>query len=211
MNALLAHTPRMADSTASSVQVASQTDLPNQLLLTHILDAQRSGNNCLPEQLGLDAVAYSALLQRHFHSPLTRHRTEPCNSHDSPLQQAIQERGQLRQQLLDLRRDEWQELHDLLLQHRAGLDESEIWLAAIIAAACLGSSHLWRDLGLPSRDSLRQLLLHNFPLLARRNDRDMRWKKFFYKQLCEQQGGYVCRAPSCDQCPTHHECFGDEA
>lgn len=207
MNALLAPAPLLADNKPCCTQVASQTDLPNQLPLTHILNAQRSGNSCLPEQLGLDAIAYTTLQQRYFPSQQDR----SFRPHDASLQQAIQERGQLRQQLLDLRRDEWQELHDLLLLHRSGLDESESWLAAIIAAACLGSSHLWRDLGLPTRDALRQLLLHNFPLLARRNDRDMRWKKFFYKQLCEQQGGYVCRAPSCDQCPTHHECFGDEA
>ena len=36
--------------------------------------------------------------------------------------------------------------------------------------------------------------MHNFPQLARRNTQDMRWKKFLYKQLCEQDGGYVCRS-----------------
>ena len=116
----------------------------------------------------------------------------------------------LRQQLLELRRDEWQEIRDLLLNSRRGEDTAEIWLTNIIAAGCLGGNHLWRDLGLPSRAALRDMLLHNFPVIALRNDRDMRWKKFFYKQLCEQQGGYVCRSPSCDQCPTYQDCFGDE-
>ena len=83
-------------------------------------------------------------------------------------------------------------------------------MAPIVAAACLGGDHLWRDLGLASRQQLRELLQHNFPQLAQRNVNDMRWKKFFYKQLCEQDGGYVCRSPSCEQCPTHHDCFGEE-
>lgn len=206
MNAILATLSAPSASSSSHDAKASAPFLPNQIYLSCILTAQRNGNTCLPEQLGLDATTYASLLQRHA-TPLMP--IVPVET--SAVTQAIRERSQLRQQLLDLRQDEWQELHALLLQHRAGLDESERWLAAMVAAACLGSSHLWRDLGLPSRATLRQLLQDNFPALAQRNDRDMRWKKFFYKQLCEQQGGYVCRAPSCDQCSTYQECFGDEA
>lgn len=97
-----------------------------------------------------------------------------------------------------------------MLDARAGIDETEQWLAEIIAAACLGMDHLWQDMGLWSRKELSDLLQRNFPALAVLNDRDMKWKKFLYKQLCDQQGIYVCRAPSCDVCADYNVCFGPE-
>ena len=36
-------------------------------------------------------------------------------------------------------------------------------------------------------------------LRTQRNTRDMKWKKFLFKQLCETEGIYICRAPTCDQ------------
>jgi nitrogen fixation protein NifQ len=83
-------------------------------------------------------------------------------------------------------------------------------LAACVARACLGDDHLWHDLGLPKREVLSDLLHEHFPLLARRNTHNMRWKKFFYLQLCEQVGVRACRAPSCGVCVNHGECFGSE-
>jgi len=175
---------------------------PNTEFFMEIIGAQRWGKNCLPTHLGLEDAQYEKLIQRYFSG--IKNLLPRNNETDD-------ENGQLRQQLLELRREEWQELRELLLAHRRDEDISEEWLASIIAAACLGSSHLWRDLGLSSRDNLKNLLFSNFPKLAMRNDKDMRWKKFLYKQLCEQGGHYVCRAPSCDVCPTYDECFGDES
>lgn len=97
-----------------------------------------------------------------------------------------------------------------MLEARAGLDDSETWLAEIVACACMGMDHLWQDMGLWSRKELSELMHRNFPALAQRNDRDMKWKKFLYKQLCEQEGIYVCRAPSCDVCSDYLNCFGPE-
>ena len=174
----------------------------NSQYVQQIVQAQRHGNTCLPTRLGLTEQDYAALLHT-YAATLNPFMIEP-----SP---TAVECSALRQQLLDLRRDEWQDLVDLLLSHRLQQDESEIWLAHIVAAACMGSEHLWRDLGMQTREQLRQLLTDNFPELVRRNDKDMRWKKFFYKQLCEQEGGYVCRSPTCEQCPTYHDCFGDES
>ncbi len=87
--------------------------------------------------------------------------------------------------------------------------ESE-WLIALIVAACLGSDHLWQDLGLFSRKELSALLTYNFPQMAVKNSKDMKWKKFIYKQLCEEEGIYICRAPSCDVCQDYQHCFGSE-
>lgn len=106
--------------------------------------------------------------------------------------------------------DEFEDIRELLLdgatERGAVVDE----LAACVARACLGDDHLWHDLGLPRREALSELLNEYFPLLATRNVNNMRWKKFFYKQLCEQVGVRACRAPSCGVCAQFGDCFGSE-
>lgn len=171
---------------------------PTRHWLTQIWQSQQAGHTCLPACLGLSASQH-----QHF----IAHYLPECSLHTRPMtdQEAI------REDLLQLRHDEWQQLYQLLHEHRLGQDpEAETAWASIIAAACLGSDHLWHDLGLTSRQELRDLLFYYFPTLAARNVKNMRWKRFFYKQLCEQEGGYVCRAPTCEQCSTYQECFGDE-
>ena len=83
-------------------------------------------------------------------------------------------------------------------------------LAERVAVASLGDNHLWQDLQLPSRKELTQLMSHWFPQLAARNDRDMKWKKFLYKQLCERAELFICRAPTCAVCSDYARCFGPE-
>lgn len=174
----------------------------NHAWLKQIILAQRAHRSCLPRHLGLCPEVYETMIKLHFtESP------ELQNLGDMPRD----EQNEIREELLELRRDEWLELSLLLLDGRHGREQEEVWLADIVAAACLGGNHLWRDLGLASRQHLRELLNHNFPRLAKRNVQDMRWKKFFYKQLCERDGGYVCRAPTCGVCPTYDECYGEES
>lgn len=171
----------------------------NPLWLTQIREAQRAGQTCLPFYLGLTEPEFQALMVRCVPNYASGDPRLPSES------------DLLRDDLLNLRRDEWQQLQSLLVEHRHGQDsETETAMASIVAAACLGGGHLWRDLGLSSRQQLRDLLFYNFPTLAARNVNNMRWKKFFYKQLCEQEGGYVCRSPTCEQCSTYQECFGEE-
>jgi nitrogen fixation protein NifQ len=86
----------------------------------------------------------------------------------------------------------------LLKQHSLTDGQESDWMIGIIVASCLGNDHLWQDLGLWSRAQLSAMLHHNFPTLAVKNDKDMKWKKFLYKLLCEAEGIYICRAPSCD-------------
>jgi nitrogen fixation protein NifQ len=175
---------------------------PNSLWLSHIFVAQRFGLGQLPSLLGLNQCQWLQLWRLHFpHSKLIQLQLYG---------QRVVEKGQLRQQLLELRHDEWQELVNLLLQHRRGIDQSEVWMAQIVAAGCLSEQHLWQDLGLSSRVMLKQLLRYNYPKLVAKNLQSMRWKRFFYKQLCEQGGAYVCRSPSCESCSTYQECFGHE-
>jgi nitrogen fixation protein NifQ len=104
---------------------------------------------------------------------------------------------------------EYEDLLDLLLQH-GGDDEETRWVALAVAAACLEQNHLWQDLGLPNREVLSCLLCHYFPALAARNVNNMKWKKFFYKQLCERAEIQVCKAPSCGVCADYPKCFGPE-
>lgn len=105
---------------------------------------------------------------------------------------------------------ELQDLVTLLQDNCANRDSNEEHLAGIVAAACAGMDHLWQDLGLRSRKDLSELMQRNFPALAARNSRDMKWKKFLYKQLCEKEGLNACRAPSCDHCADYKKCFGPE-
>jgi nitrogen fixation protein NifQ len=84
------------------------------------------------------------------------------------------------------------------------------WIIDLLVAGCLGGDHLWQDLGLFARSDLSALISTNFPGLAGRNSKDMKWKKFLYKQLCEAEGIYVCRSPTCEACADFVKCYGPE-
>lgn len=102
---------------------------------------------------------------------------------------------------------EEEDLRRLLLAHRAHGRPEEEWLAAIIARRAQGANHLWEDLGLDSRDDLNHLMSRYFPALSARNVANMRWKKFFYRLLCEEEGLTLCKSPSCGQCSDFAICF----
>jgi nitrogen fixation protein NifQ len=106
--------------------------------------------------------------------------------------------------------DEFDEIVELLLEHRASNREQETWLAYAIATASMGNKHLWQDLGLPSRSVLSALMTTHFPSLAAKNRGDMKWKKFFYRQLCERAGVPICKSPHCADCCDYRLCFGPE-
>ncbi len=170
----------------------------NARILRLIYQGQRNGASCLPYFLGL-----SGEYRSHFIGFLRTNNPDYVFEFDSTPWEDV------RQNLQELRIDEWQEVRSLLLMHPRQ-HPSTFWLADIVAAGCLGGNHLWRDLGLPNRQLLNDLLHANFSELASKNTKDMKWKKFFYKQLCEQDGGYVCRAPTCEQCTAYEDCFGPE-
>jgi nitrogen fixation protein NifQ len=106
--------------------------------------------------------------------------------------------------------DEFDELLDLLLDHRAHPGEASNWLSCAIASAAMHENHLWQDMGLPNRPLLSQLLRDNYPTLAARNTGDMKWKKFFYRQLCERAGVVICKSPNCADCSDYALCFSPE-
>lgn len=108
------------------------------------------------------------------------------------------------------RGDEYEDVRALLAEHAAAQDAPTLRLARMIALACLGENHLWQDLGLPSRQVLSSLMRENFPGLFLANSGNMRWKKFFYRQLCQRAGISICRSPSCAACSEMQVCFGPE-
>ncbi|KEA62567.1 Nitrogenase FeMo-cofactor synthesis molybdenum delivery protein NifQ [Marinobacterium lacunae] len=170
--------------------------------LAHLCIGPRLGLGCLPLNLGLKPSAFAQLIERCFPGGEVHLALE---AHEAPL---LETRSAMRDELSILRDDERQELVALLEDFRVPSVPRE--LSLIIATGCLGGDHLWRDLGFPHRGTLSELMERAYPDLKALNNRDMKWKRFFYKQLCERGGGYVCRAPSCDQCTAYHDCFGPE-
>lgn len=190
----------------SSSPLASRV-LINRSFLREIISAQRQGKGCLPADLGLGDAGFSQLIEHFFHgdAELLRWRG------DSPEHSTqLKANSELRAVLLQARAEEGEELRDLLFSYLYEPELSGHWMASIVTAACMGTDHLWRDLGLSSRAVLNQLLRHNFPALVAENNADMKWKKFLYRKLCETGGDYVCRSPSCDACVSYDDCFGSE-
>lgn len=164
----------------------------NAIWLAQIIASWQVAEGVLPDRLGLSEAQFQQLLSGRF----SAYPLQP----DAPSGNIIDFSRML----------EKQDMEQLLRQFAVKQDDETECLIAIIVAACLGSDHLWQDLGLWSRKELSAMLSHNFPALAERNNKDMKWKKFLYKQLCEAEGLYVCRAPSCEVCKDYQQCFGSE-
>lgn len=109
-----------------------------------------------------------------------------------------------------LSEQEYGDLLSLLREYRRDDAEENAWLAQAMASACAGDNHLWQDMGLPNRELLSQLIRRYFPVLFYKNHSNMKWKKFFYKQLCDRAEVQMCKAPSCGGCSDYLSCFGGE-
>jgi nitrogen fixation protein NifQ len=178
---------------AGGVRGANSASRANHVFLAKMFASWLSGQGALPARLGLSRDDFALLLQTYF--PLMANELmafRDAAEHDPE------------------RLPEREDVLNLLLEYRANVDKSENWIAEIVVAACMGLDHLWQDLGLWSRNELSEMLAVNFPGLALLNNRNMKWKKFLYKQLCERDGTFVCRAPSCDVCADYQKCFGPE-
>lgn len=191
------------DTYATLMACAADADDPTVLALAGVMSGafERHGLDALPMP-GLDADQTRRMFARWFpgagpalglawlswSAPASRRREEP-------------------------RDDELDDLVALLNDHadpHAGSPEEANCVAHALACASLGQNHLWQDLLLPSRRELSALIGRWFPRLAAKNTHDMKWKKFFYKQLCEREDLFICKAPSCGVCADHALCFGTE-
>lgn len=161
-------------------------------LVARMLASQVIGQGDMPRWLGLTCVEFDSMMQ-YLYPGLE-----------------VEQFGHYGRKLDFSRSDEHNELRQLLLGHAEADPRINEWVADILVAGCMGGDHLWQDLGLWSRKDLTALIRCAFAPLADKNVQDMKWKKFFYKQLCIQEGIYTCRAPSCQVCADYDECFGPE-
>ncbi|CAH2394308.1 nitrogen fixation protein NifQ [Mesorhizobium ventifaucium] len=101
-------------------------------------------------------------------------------------------------------------LRGLLLAHARPGHPASARFAKIVARRAMRDDHLWQDLGLLNRAELNRLLAIHFPMLAAGNTQNMKWKKYFYRKLCEAEGFLLCTAPNCRECSDFDSCFGPE-
>ena len=101
-------------------------------------------------------------------------------------------------------------LLELLERCTTSREPFEMLLAAMIARRAERPNHLWQDLGLRHRRELSWLMERHFPILAQRNVRDMKWKKFLYRVICRDEGYSICTAPTCSECSDFDNCYGEE-
>ncbi|MEX5727259.1 nitrogen fixation protein NifQ [Rhodovulum iodosum] len=106
--------------------------------------------------------------------------------------------------------DEQTALRELLSLNASPDSRLAPLFAAMVARRAMEPDHLWQDLGLRNRDELSSLLDRHFAPLARQNTEGMKWKRFFYRKLCEAEGFVLCTAPSCAACTDVEMCFGEE-
>jgi nitrogen fixation protein NifQ len=102
-------------------------------------------------------------------------------------------------------------LRELLQRFRTASSPINSLLTLLVARRATRPNHLWQDLGLANRGELSRLMMRHFVTLARRNDQDMKWKKFFYRMICRDDGFNMCVAPSCSECGDFDACFGSES
>ncbi len=172
--------------------MARATGDANEHVFACMIASWQTGGGSMPAWLGLSPAAFRCLMEHHF---------------AGPGMETLTPRGK---EIAEDRMDEIDDLVRLMLVDKACESPSEVWMAHVVAAGCAASDHLWEDLGLWSRADLTALMRRNFPALAARNVKDMKWKRFLYKQLCEAEGIYSCRAPTCEVCTDYSDCFGSE-
>jgi nitrogen fixation protein NifQ len=102
-------------------------------------------------------------------------------------------------------------LRELLWRFRSRQTPLNSLLTLLLARRATRSNHLWQDLGLTNRGELSTLMARHFTQLSQRNNQDMKWKKFFYRMICREDGFRMCVAPSCSECNDFQVCFGDES
>lgn len=90
-----------------------------------------------------------------------------------------------------------------------GCLQTSVWLAHILAARTALPGHLWVAMGLTERPQLTAAIRRHLPSLADANNQNMRWKRFLYKQVCNMNGGTMCKAPNCGVCSDYSLCFAD--
>ncbi|WP_432459280.1 MULTISPECIES: nitrogen fixation protein NifQ [unclassified Agarivorans] len=183
--------------------ICKPLSVANRHWFRQIILAQLKGDTALPHGLGLDNASYLELKRAICSGTVDKQERAWLK----PVHSLLRKRADTLDELIDLRAKERNELIALLFQYANQDEPFALEMAIVLASASLSASHLWRSLGLKQRSDLSALIKHNFPQLHALNHENMRWKRFFYRSLCEQGGDYICRAPSCGECSSYDECF----
>uniref|UniRef100_UPI003D815170 nitrogen fixation protein NifQ n=1 Tax=Trichloromonas sp. TaxID=3069249 RepID=UPI003D815170 len=88
--------------------------------------------------------------------------------------------------------------------------QTALWLARILAARAAHPGHLWVAMGLFERPELTAGIRRHLPSLVAANHQGMRWKRFLFKQVCDQTGGSLCKSPNCGVCSDYALCFAPD-
>ena len=154
-------------------------------IVDHALSEREAGAGPLTERLGLSGRDIAALRDRWL--PRTPLPDLDLPAPDLPVDQKA--------------------IATLILWRAGSANDEARWLAAILARRAMETRHLWQDLGLGSRTALSEMIARHLPGLHRANSQNMRWKKFFYRQICSDAAFALCLSPSCDDCSERDECF----
>ncbi|MEL6337226.1 MAG: nitrogen fixation protein NifQ [Pseudomonadota bacterium] len=176
-----------ATPSVASLSVEDRADLG--AILAHALGERAANRGALPDLLGLPAPAYRGLAAMML--PLRLPDLDVMPAAGAADQRAVA---------------------TLITWRGEAATPLAFWLADILARRAMEPNHLWEDLGLPTRPHLTALIGRHFPGLIRLNHANMRWKKFFYRQICSESAFSLCLAPTCDACDERSDCFApDEA
>ena len=157
-------------------------------IVDHALSESEAGQGPLTERLGLSGAEIAALRDRWLPGTALPDLERPAPE----------------------RPDDQKAIATLILWRSGVSTQDARWLAAILARRAMEPRHLWEDLGLASRADLSGLIARHLPGLARANSQNMRWKKFFYRQICSEAAFALCLSPSCGECPERAECFAPD-
>ena len=107
-----------------------------------------------------------------------------------------------------------QEVLAILLNHVPRIADvnqrmMSVCLAHVLATRSSLPGHLWVAMGLTARAQLSDAIRRHLPSLAAANDKNMRWKRYLYKQVCDLNGGVMCKAPNCGVCSDYDLCFAE--
>jgi len=175
-----------SDIGAMGLDMRARTDFC--CILDHALTERDAGLGPLSARLGLSGAAIAELRDRWLPGTQLPDLDQPT-PHIPQDQQAIA---------------------TLILWRSKTTSDQGRWLSQILARRALEPRHLWEDLGLPSRPALSGLIQTFLPALAAANHQNMRWKKFFYRQICSDAAFSLCLSPCCDACAEKEDCFAPD-
>ncbi|MEO1677796.1 MAG: nitrogen fixation protein NifQ [Pseudomonadota bacterium] len=154
-------------------------------IVDHALSEREAGQRPLTERLGISGRAIASLRDKWLPAVALPDLDRPA----------------------PLRPDDQHAIASLILMRAGSRAPEATWLAGILARRSMEPRHLWEDLGLPGRPMLSAMIAHHLPGLAAANRLNMRWKKFFYRQICADSAFSLCLTPTCDACSERDDCF----